>query len=368
MVSCPKCGCQIEISEALKKQIEEQVLVSERVKHKEELEKLRRETEEKAKNEAVAAVNETLEAKDKKLSELIGEVKTSRNEIAKFQDEKREMELTIQKVAFEERKKAQEETHRRLEEEYRLKEMEKDKKLQDAMKVNEELRRKLEQGSQQTQGEVLELEIENHLRTEFPNDLIKPVSKGVRGADVIQEVNDRNGRICGSIIWESKNAKWSDGWIGKLKDDQRLVKADLAVLLTVNLPEGVKTFCFRDGIWITNRACAIPLASALRLNLYQIFQTKLSTVGKNEKMERLFSYLTGIEFKQRVEAIVEGFSAMKDELEKEKRFFSTKWARQEKEIGKVFDQTFGMYGDLQGVVGQSLPAIKSLELPETTGE
>ncbi len=359
-VTCPNCGRPIEISEVLKKQVEAKIAAETEAR-------VRKDLEEKNGLE-MADLKKTLAEKEEKMADFRKRELQLREEKRQMEESKKELELEVQRRIDEERKKVEETVWQKAQEEHRLKDMEKDKMLQDAMKANEELKRKLEQGSQQTQGEVVELEIESQLRTEFPNDEIRPVPKGIRGGDVVQEVCDRNGRACGLIIWESKNAKWSDSWIAKLKDDQRLVKADLAILLTVNLPEGVKTFGYKDGVWVTNRACAIPLVGALRINLYQVFQAKLSSVGKNEKMERLFGYLTGIEFKQRVEAIVESFSSMKEEIEKEKRFFTTKWAKQDKEISKVFEQTYGMYGDLQGVIGSSLPAIKSLELPETIEE
>ena len=177
---------------------------------------------------------------------------------------------------------------------------------------------------------------------------------------------DKLNRKCGSILWESKNAKWSDGWIEKLKEDQRQAKADLAVLVSVNLPEGINTFNFVKGVWICSWTSFIPLALALRFNLINIYFEKQNAVNVDEKMKVLYEYLTGNEFKLRVEGIVESFSVLQDDIEREKRWFSSKWARQEKEIRKVIDHTHGMYGDLQGVTGRALPEIKSLELSENT--
>lgn len=227
----------------------------------------------------------------------------------------------------------------------------------------ETLRAKIQQGSQQAQGETLELEIESKLKSEFPADKITEVKKGQRGADVLQEVVDRLGRSCGLILWESKNAQWSNDWIEKLREDQRQAKADLAVLISVNLPKGIESFVYREGIWIVGWKHFIPLSWALRFNLVSLYHERQSSEGKDEKMKILYQYLTGTEFKHRVEGIVEAFSNLQEELEKEKRYFNIKWARQEKEIRKVIDHTHGMYGDLQGVIGKSLPEIKTLELP-----
>lgn len=359
LIKCPKCGEQIEITSVLRQEVEEKIRT-------ETKELVRKEFEEKNSLE-MADLKKTNEEAVQKAAESRERELKLREQNRKLEERDKELTLEVDKRVYEERKKAEEEAFKKADEEHRLKDMEKDKRLQDVLKTNEELQRKLQQGSQQTQGEIIELEIEDLLRKEFPNDFIKPVPKGVRGGDVIHEVKDRYGQTCGTILWESKNANWSDLWINKLKEDQRLVTADLAVLLSVNLPTNIKNFSsYGDRVWVTNRTCAISLAKALRINLYQVFATKLSAVGKNEKMETLYSYLIGTGFKQRVEAIVEGFVSLREELEKEKRYCATKWARQEKAIDKVLSQTGGMYGDLQVVIGPALPAIKSLEI--TSGE
>ncbi len=201
------------------------------------------------------------------------------------------------------------------------------------------------------------------MKVEFPYDEIVPVPKGVRGADVVQKVKDNSGRMCGQIIWESKKTKaWSNGWIQKLKDDQRMIKADLAVIVSVALPEDVKGFVLRNGVWICDIKLVVALAVALRINLLNVSRERAMSVGKNEKMEILYSYLTGVEFKQRVEAIVEAFSSMDQGLRKERMAYEKIWSEREKQIKKVITNTVGMYGDLSGLV--ALPQIKTLELPE----
>lgn len=287
-----------------------------------------------------------------------------RKEKIQLEDDKKAFELEKQRQLDAERGKIQEDAQLKARQDQELKMMEMQKQLQDALKANEDMRRKLQQGSQQTQGEVLELELENLLRQEFPMDEIKPVPKGVRGADVLQVVKDKQGRVCGTIIWELKNAQWSDKWLDKLREDQRACTADIAVLVSINMPASMKdkNFYFQKGIWVSSRSVYRELAHALRLQLNQVFVTKLAAIGKTGKMEDLYQYLTGLEFKQRVEAIAEVWINLQDELEKEKRLFATKWARQEKNLRKVMDQTYGMYGDLQGIIGSSLPEIKQLQL------
>jgi hypothetical protein len=228
--------------------------------------------------------------------------------------------------------------------------------------VNEELRRKLQQGSQQTQGEVLELELEELLRAEFPFDHIEPVPKGMNGADLVQRVHNKTGHCCGTVVWESKRTKgWSDAWIQKLKDDLRLVKGDIAVIVSEALPKDIDNFGQLKGVWVTGRSCALSLAAALRCMLIEVSTTRAAAICKNEKMEVLYSYLSGSEFKQRVEAIVESFIEMQEDLQEERRVTERRWSKREKQIQRVITNTSGMYGDLQGLIGSSLRTIAALE-------
>ncbi len=340
-MKCPHCGKSIRVDEVLTHQIEEQVVASISKKHEEEIEEER--------------------ARSKKLTSQIDELL---DQMRALKRKNEDVEIEMKKKFIEEEEKIRNEVRRKADDEHHIKDLEKDKKLQDAMKQVEELKIKMQQGSQQTQGESLEMEIENKLRSEFPTDQISEVKKGQRGADITQVVIDKLGRNCGIILWESKNAKWSDGWISKLKEDQRQAKADIAVLVSVNLPEKEKDFYYKDGIWVTSWKGFLGFAIALRFNLVSLYHERKSSEGKDEKMKVLYEYLTGSEFKHRMEGIVEAFSNLQDEIEKEKRWFNVKWARQEKEIRKVIDHTHGLYGDFQSVVGKSLPEIKTLELDE----
>ena len=195
----------------------------------------------------------------------------------------------------------------------------------------EDARRKLQQGSQQTQGEVFELEFEALLQKEFPHDKITPVGKGIKGGDIIQEVWDSRGNYNGKILWELKNTKtWGGDWIDKLKMNKRAINAEEAVLISEILPNEITTAGFKDGIWITKKQFVIGLASALRASLIQLYYVKTSIKGKDAKVELLYSYLSGIEFKHRIEAIIEAFTKMQTNIEKEKRYFASKWASDEK--------------------------------------
>lgn len=316
---------------------------------------------EKTKEDEKILLEERLAEKDAKLKEANDKELEIRREKNRLEDEKKNFELEKQRQLDEARKSIEEEASKKATEAEKYKIAQLEKKISDANKANEELKRKLEQGSQQTQGEVLELELEEMLKAEFPTDEILPVPKGVNGADIIQKVYDRSGRFCGQIIWESKKTKnWTEGWITKLKDDQRAIKAELAVIVSIVLPEGVTGFDVRDGVWVCDIKLAIALALVLRKNLEAITIEKSMAKGKDAKMEIIYSYLTGVEFKQRVEAIVEGFSSMKSGLEKEKLAYQKIWAEREKQIEKVINNTVGMYGDLSGLA--PIQQIKVLEL------
>lgn len=318
------------------------------------------ESENNKKNER-KIFEEQIKEKEKRLNESQTKEIEIRKEKNKLEEDKKNFELEKQRQLDEERQKITEEaSHKAAEkEQYRIAQLE--KQLSDATKVNNDLTRKLEQGSQQTQGEVLELKLEELLKQEFFSDEIMPVPKGINGADIIQRVISRTGKICGQIIWEVKKTKaWSEGWVQKLKDDQRIIKAELAVIVSAVLPDNIKGFIFRDGIWICDIKMAIALASALRINLEAIAREKAMAVGKNEKVEFLYAYLTGVEFKQRVEAMMEAFMGMQDGLNKEKRAYQKIWAEREKQIQKAGANIIGMYGDLSGLV--ALPQIKTLEL------
>lgn len=303
--------------------------------------------------------------KDKKLKEASeAELKLLR-EKRELEEKGKQLELDSARKLDAERNKIREDAEKQAEERHRLLDAEKDKKLQDVEKANEELARKLRQGSQQTQGEVLELHVEELLRSAFPSDDIEAVGKGVAGADIIQHVKTAAGRECGIIVWETKRAKaWSEGWLSKLKENQRRVKADIGIVVTETLPSDCKGFGSYGGVWVANARCLLPLATALRFHLTDVATAKLAAVGKNEKMESIFHYLSGSEFRQRVEAIVEAFVEMQDDLAKERRAAETRWAKREKQIQKVISSTAGMYGDMQGLLGPALKAIPALDEDE----
>ena len=252
------------------------------------------------------------------------------------------MDLEAARKIDAERQKIQNEASKRAEERYQLKLAEKEKQIQDAKKANDELKRKLEQGSQQAQGEVLELQLEELLRGAFQLDQVEAVPKGMNGADIVQKVFTRSGQHCGTIVWESKRTKsWSAGWLPKLKDDQRRLKAEIAVLVSEALPKDCTTFTNVSGIWISNPQCTIGLATALRFQLLQVAATRAAAVGAKQKSELLYEYAASTQFRHRVESVAEAFISMLRGLQEEKRATHRLWAKREKQIEQVISNTAG---------------------------
>jgi len=307
-------------------------------------------------------LQQILQERDKKLAEAQQAQAELLRKQRELDDAKRELELTVEKRVqaslVAERDKAKKEA----EEELKLKVMEKDQTITAMQRQIEELKRRAEQGSQQLQGEVQELQLESLLRAKFPRDTIQPVAKGDFGGDVLQRVIGPLNQLCGTILWESKRTKnWSDGWLPKLRDDQRAAKADIAVILSHALPKEVETFGFLDGVWIADPKVALPVALSLRQSLIEISAARQATQGQQTKMEMVYSYLTGPRFRQRVQALVEAFSSMKEDLDREKKTITRQWAKREEQIDRVMQATVGMYGDLQGIAGKTLQEIEGLE-------
>lgn len=311
----------------------------------------------------LAELQEMFKAHDLKLAEA----QKAQAELIKKQreldDAKRELELTVEKRVQEGLDATRLQARKEAEDEQRLKVMENEQTIAAMQKQIEDLKRRAEQGSQQLQGEVQELELENLLRTKFPFDSIEPVAKGEFGGDVLQRVVSQSGQVCGTILWESKRTKnWSDGWLVKLREDQRTAKAEIAIIVSQVLPKDVDTFELVDNIWVTHPRAALPVAAILRQSLLDISLARQSSEGQQTKTELIYEYLTGPRFRHRVEAIVEAFSTMQEDLDKERKAIMKQWAKREAQIERVMGATVGMYGDLQGIAGKSLQEIGGLEL------
>ncbi len=279
-------------------------------------------------------------------------------------DEKeRELRIESEKRLGEEIKMAFSKAQKMAAEQYEMQIKERDKMNDDLRKKIEELQMKATESSVQIRGEIQELELESLLGELFPMDIVEPIGKGKFGADVAQKVRDQYGRTCGVILWESKHTKtWQSDWLPKLREDLRTYKGHIAVLASQTMPDGLDTFGMKDGIWVTNYECLAGLATALRHQLIYIAYERNASAGKGEKMEMLYNYLIGHEFKQKIEAIVEVFTGMREDLEKEKNVQERIWKKREMQLARLAVNTSRMYGEMQGLVGSALPDVRGLEL------
>ena len=241
--------------------------------------------------------------------------------------------------------------------------MTKDQTILDLKNALDAMKKRVEQGSMERQGEVLEQSLEDQIRRVFPRDVVRPIPKGVRGADLLHAVCNDAGEECGTILWESKNTKaWSKDWIPKLKEGAIAFGAPLCLLVSVVLPSEVERFDQVDGVWVCDPASAMALAGALRQQLLALDLLHRANIGRTGKMDRLYTYLSGTEFRQKVQSVVEGFVAMQQQLAKERRAMESQWKAREKLLDRVLINTAGFYGDLQGIIGQNVIG----EIPELT--
>jgi hypothetical protein len=317
-----------------------------------------------AMKQQLAESERLLEARDAKF----GEAQQAHAETLRKQrelDEKtRELEVTIEKRVQASQVGLVAKARQDATDELKSQVLQKDTQIESLGRAVEELKRKLEQGSQQTQGEAFEVELENLLRGKFPLDLIEPVAKGEAGGDILHTVNGQLGVPAGLILWELKNTKnWSDTWLPKLRDNKRAAKADVALIISTALPEGIETFDLVDGVYVAHPRCAVPVALTLRQGLLEIASARTAQLGQQSKAEQVYDYLTGSRFKQRIEAIVERFKDMRDDIDKERKFMVKAWAKREAQVCAMIESTVGMVGDLHDIMGQAMPAISAIDEP-----
>jgi len=406
-IKCPNCGTSIDVQDILSHQLEDEIkqkyqaqLAQEKQKYQSEVQTLnkakdefeqkkkeanelfkerldkqlreeRKAMEERLKHQLQAEQSDQFETLQKELnekSEQIKELNRTKAEIEKLKREK----LELKEIAEAEAQKnlnatliAEREKIRKVEEEkneMRFKEMQ--KQLEDQKKLTEEMKRKQEQGSMQLQGEVQELAIEEWLMGQFPLDSIDEIKKGARGGDCIQVVNTRARQNCGTIYYESKRTKdFQPSWIEKFKADIRERGANVGVLVTEVMPAGMDRMGLRDGIWICNYDEFKGLCAVLRESIVQLSMAVSSQENKGDKMHMLYDFLTSNTFRMQVEAIVEGFTSMKNGLDSEKRAMQRIWKEREKQIDKVVTNTIDMYGSIKGIAGNAIQSVKALELP-----
>ena len=317
-----------------------------------------------ARDRQLAEVNQLLSEREAKLTEAQAAQADFLRKARELDDARRELALDVERQVEAGLGAVRDKARQDAEEGMGLKVREKEEQIAGMQRQIEDLKRRAEQGSQQLQGEAQELELEATLRSKFPHDVIDPVPKGEFGGDLLQRVIGPGGQPCGTILWEAKRTRnWSDGWLAKLRDDQRTAKAEVALIVSHALPKGMQSFDLIDGVWVAEPRCAVPVAIAIRQTLIQVAGARLAGEGQQTKMELVYGYLTGPRFRHRVEAIVERFSEMQEDLDRERKAMTRMWAKREGQISGVIEATAGMYGDLQGIAGRSLAEIEGLEVP-----
>ncbi|OGM13544.1 hypothetical protein A3A76_03530 [Candidatus Woesebacteria bacterium RIFCSPLOWO2_01_FULL_39_23] len=355
---CPHCGKNFEISEALKHEIKLEAEMEIR-------KQVEKEVEEKQSLE-VGDLRKQLEEKNEKVEELRENELKLREDKRKLEEREKEMGLEIQRKIDIERKRIEEATLRQAVEEHRLKDKEKDKLIDDLKNALEEAKNKAQLGSQQLQGEVLELDLEETLRRAFPHDEIEAVGKGVSGADVRQVVRSPKGFVCGTILWESKRTKaWTDSWLIKLKSDLRAEKANIPIIVSSALPKEAESgLGLKEGVWVCGYGQMLPMATILRKNLLDLGFQKAVSAHKGDKAENLYDYITSHEFKQQLESLVEVYKEMQDQILKERASFERVWRAREGQMQRLITASANIVGNVQGRVGSSALQIKGLELAE----
>ncbi len=377
-IYCPNCKTDIKLTESLAAPLIESTRRDFQQQLAQKTAEIAEEESKKAKlffandlQEKVAQLAENqkvLKQRDEKLAEAQKAQADLLRKQRELDDAKRELEVTVEKRIQEGLTVVRQQASIEAEGKLSLKVKEKEEVISSMQKQIEELKRKADQGSQQLQGEVLELELELMLRTKFPFDKIEPVPKGEHGGDILHRVVNPYGQVCGTVLWELKRTKnWSDTWLPKLREDQRTAKAEIAVIVSQILPKDVDGFETVDGVWATHPRVVLPVATILRQSLIEVASARQATQGQETKMEMVYQYLTGSRFRQRVQAIVEAFSSMQEDLDKEKKVIVKQWAKREEQIERVMQGTVGMYGDLQGIAGKSLQEIEGLEFRALDG-
>lgn len=391
-IICPHCKTRIDLSDLARHEYEEErqkneiKLLDDFKKREEEIQKDYREKAIKWAEQKVEESKKSQEAEKLDLTNQLQEMKKKQEESIKQEMElrksKRELEEKAQKMELENLRKLDEERLKlqkemqesqnklldekmlTIQEENRRQLQEKDKQMEILKKSLEEANRKANQWSQQIQGEIQENALKETLRRTFATDTIDDVPTGIKGADLVQTVRTGSGNVAGVILWESKNTKaFSDAWIKKLKDDRILAKADVCILASSVLPEGVRYFTLMNEVWVCELSYALPLVMLVRDKLIALSHLRESEQWRETKMEMLYAYLTSNDFRAKMENIIEAFTSLRNDLESEKRAMERIWSKREKELSRAISSTAMLYGDMQGIIGKSLPSVDYFELP-----
>lgn len=351
-IQCPKCKHEFALDDAIgaelrgklerdiKKQVEEQAAIE------------------------VQDLQKQLAEKDRKVAEFREQELKLRQEKRLLEEKEKDLKLEVQRQLDDQKKLIEEAVFEKAAEAHRLKDLEKDKKIADLEKLAKELERKSQQGSQQLQGEVQELDLRDNLAKQFPEDEIEDVGKGVHGADIRQIVKSKLGTVCGVILWESKQTKaWKDEWLSKLKDDVRAEKANIPIIVSTVLPREIKNgLGQKEGVYICSYPLALPLAELLHKNLIEVAYQKFVSQNRGNKADSIYEYVTSHEFRQQIEALAEVYREMQEQTGRERAAMERLWKAREGQIQRLLSATVNVYGKMQGLAGSTLGQIKGLEL------
>lgn len=368
-IGCPKCGHGFPLSEGISRQAIE--------RHAEEharalgAEKKRLEAALAAQAKAqfdirLKAATEALAAKDAALDRSRTDELQLRRQLRELEDRSKSRDLEYQRRLDAERKTIEEKTRASIGDEFSRREAQYRAQLESAQREAADLKRKLEQGSQQLQGEALEMSLESVLRAAFPLDEIVPVPKGMNGADLLQHVRLPSGHCCGTIVWEAKQTKnWQPAWVQKLKDDQHAIGAELAVLVTAAMPKDASgksegPFIRESDVWVARFDAARPLAEILRAMLLELHKARQANLGRAENAERIYNYICSPQFMQRFKASRDAIAAMRADLEQEKASFARIWKKRESQLERMDGGLLAVVGDLQGIGHDGLPQLDTI--------
>jgi len=346
----------------LDEQIEERVRAGVKEQNKILEKKIKKQLEEEQ-SESISELRKELEEKSQQVKEL-NKARTQIEQLKREKDEQQsKFELEAQKELNETLAVEREKIHKQEEEKANLAGSEKDILIKQLTEQLKEASKKAQQGSMQVQGEAQELVIEEWLSAEFPLDTIDEIKKGARGADCLQIVNTHNRQNCGTIYYESKRTKAFGGdWIEKFKADIREKDANIGVLVTEAMPNGMSRMGQVEGVWVCTFAEFKGLSHVLRETVIQISHAVATQENRGDKMEMLYDFLTSNEFRMQIEAIVEGFTQMQTDLDSEKRAMQSIWKKREKQIQKVLLNTNNMYSSVRGIAGSAVQSVPQLEL------
>lgn len=370
-ITCPKCSSTFALDEAFNRALElhlrEQLSV----------EFTQKETELRAQLDAEIAarfdrdraqLQIRVEAQSKELSETRENERKLLQAQADLKDKADRAELEAQRRLAEERDQIRKTAQRQVIEEHQLRDAEKNKQLGDLRRQIEDLKQKAEQGSQQLQGDVQELELEKSLRKHFPKDDIQAVKAGARGADIVQKVVSDDGQICGTILWESKRVRnWSDSFVEKLLRDKSDAKADLGVIVTDALPQHVVHMGCVKGVLLTSFNLAVCLAATLRVNMALLGHTRVALGGQDDEKTRLYEYFMSPQFHAKMTLIADQLNQMQDDLRREKAAITRTWSKRQQQLETVMAGTAGLAGTLQSFYGTALGPMPQFELPAIEG-